>query len=235
MAVVARGRSGLELNHPRLDRLFAEAAVTAKPHVRDAPRARLRPDPFLGHAEPFRHLFGCEKGRHRRSLIARVPGRAPGRARARGGARRCGGPSRGIGCGRRGLRRRAARRGAARPAGVAGSRHGVRAGPRLWRSCFELARGGEGASVRARSPRRRRRATAWRCSRSRVGEQRARSSGRPDVDRERGLRARRELGGEAGDRVDAVRVGRARTRHAPSRGHARRRGGCVSRPRLSAV
>ena len=27
----------------------------------------------FGHAEPLGHLFGCEKGRHERSLIAQAP------------------------------------------------------------------------------------------------------------------------------------------------------------------
>ena len=78
MAVVHRGRSGLELNHPSFDRLLSETAVAAEPHVRDAPGASLRPDPILRHAKPNGHLIGSDKRSHRRPLIAPSPGRAHG-------------------------------------------------------------------------------------------------------------------------------------------------------------
>ena len=47
-----------------------------------------------------------------------------------------------------------------------------------------------------------------------------------DVDRQRVGRARPELGAEARDRVDAVRVDRARTQRVSCRDRVRRRGGC---------
>jgi hypothetical protein len=69
----AAGAAGLKLAHPRLDRGFAKAPVSAEANVRDASGASLSPDPLGVDAEPLGNLLGSQEPVHRLSSTRRTP------------------------------------------------------------------------------------------------------------------------------------------------------------------